>query len=134
LLALLALLSVFGDLLSGVFLALLALICSAVLALNSLTVSVCVCNSLRQVFRQPSREHLDEGFDLSVVTKTTLPLCRKLLCMRCRVNAFTVVTQTTIRETWLPSSCLAMDGRSDSDIIWLLGGTPHYFKVNIIKA
>jgi hypothetical protein len=37
--------------------------------------------------------------------------------MRFRVNAF--VTQTMIKETWLPSRCLAMDGRSDSDIIQL---------------
>jgi hypothetical protein len=46
--------------------------------------------------------------------------------MRCHVNAF--VTQTMIQETWLPMRCLATDGRSDSDIIRLLGGTPHYFR------
>jgi hypothetical protein len=36
---------------------------------------------LKRVFRQPSREHLVEGFGLSVVTKTTSPLCRKRLSM-----------------------------------------------------
>jgi hypothetical protein len=34
---------------------------------------------LMTVFRQPSREHLFEGFVLSVVTKNTPPLCRKYL-------------------------------------------------------
>jgi hypothetical protein len=43
--------------------------------------------------------------------------------MRCRVNVF--VTQTMIQETWLPSRCLAMDGRSDSDIP-APSGTPQY--------
>jgi hypothetical protein len=45
------------------------------------------------------------------------------LCTRCRVNAFTTVTQTmmhsllsVVEETWLPIRCLAMDARSDSDI------------------
>jgi hypothetical protein len=36
---------------------------------------------LKTVFRQPSRKHLVEGFGLSVVTKTTPPLCRKRLSM-----------------------------------------------------
>jgi hypothetical protein len=45
--------------------------------------------------------------------------------MRCRVNAF--VTQKMIQETWLLSRCLAVDGRSDSDIIQLLDGTAQYF-------
>jgi hypothetical protein len=43
--------------------------------------------------------------------------------MRCRVNVF--VTQTMIQETWLPSRCLAMGGRSDSDIP-AFSGTPQY--------
>jgi hypothetical protein len=34
---------------------------------------------LKTVFRQPSREHLVERFGVSVVTKTTPPLCRKRL-------------------------------------------------------
>jgi hypothetical protein len=46
--------------------------------------------------------------------------------MRCRVNVF--VTQTIIQETWLPSRCLAMDGRSDSDIP-AFSGTPQYCHV-----
>jgi hypothetical protein len=40
------------------------------------------------------------------------------------MNVF--VTQTMIQETWLPSRCLAMDGRPDSDIP-AFSGTPHYF-------
>jgi hypothetical protein len=67
--------------------------------------------------------------DVFVTAETEIvlyPLHRKrCLCMRCRVNAF--VTQTMIQETWLPSRCLAMEGRSDSDIIRLLGGTPQYY-------
>jgi hypothetical protein len=43
--------------------------------------------------------------------------------MRCRVNVF--VTQTMIEETWLRSCCLAMEGRSDSDIP-AFSGTPQY--------
>jgi hypothetical protein len=31
-----------------------------------------------------------------------------------------------IQETWLPNGCLAMDGRSDSDIP-AFSGTPHYY-------
>jgi hypothetical protein len=34
---------------------------------------------LKTIFRQPSREHLVEGFGLSVVMKTTPPLCREHL-------------------------------------------------------
>jgi hypothetical protein len=43
--------------------------------------------------------------------------------MRFRVNVF--VTQTMIQKTWLPSRCLAMDGRSDSDIS-AFSGTPQF--------
>jgi hypothetical protein len=42
--------------------------------------SLCL-HLLKTVFRQLSREHLVEGFGLSVVTKTTPPLCRKRLSM-----------------------------------------------------
>jgi hypothetical protein len=49
-----------------------------IVLLPLLTVPICVCSSLR-VFRQASREHLVEGFGLSVVTKTTPPLCRQRL-------------------------------------------------------
>jgi hypothetical protein len=31
-----------------------------------------------------------------------------------------------IQDIWLPSLCLAMDGRSDSDIIRLLNDKPQY--------
>jgi hypothetical protein len=33
-----------------------------------------------------------------------------------------------IQETWLPSHCLAMDGRSDADIL-AFSGTPQYHKL-----
>jgi hypothetical protein len=46
--------------------------------LDSLTVPICL-HLLKTIFRQPSREHLVEGLGLSVVTKTTPPLCRKRL-------------------------------------------------------
>jgi hypothetical protein len=37
-----------------------------------------------------------------------------------------MVTQTMNQETWLPSRCLAMDGRSDSDIP-AFSGMPQYY-------
>jgi hypothetical protein len=39
-----------------------------------------------------------------------------------------IVTQTMIQETWLRSRCLAMDGRSDSDIP-AFSGTPQHCHV-----
>jgi hypothetical protein len=41
--------------------------------------------------------------------------------------------QTMIQETWLQSRYLAMDGRSESDIIWLLGGTPHCSLLKVVR-
>jgi hypothetical protein len=61
----------------------------SLLKLSSCVTFACICLNcfylclqlLQTVFRQPSREHLVEGFGLSVVTKTTPPLCRKRLSM-----------------------------------------------------
>jgi hypothetical protein len=79
----------FGTILSGVFLALLALIYPALLLalkvvllqLLTLNCSYPCLHLLKTVFRQPSREHLVEGLGLSIVTKTTPPLCSKRLSM-----------------------------------------------------
>jgi hypothetical protein len=78
----------FGPHLSGVFLALLALICSALLLalvcfclFLTLNCSYLCLHLFKTVFRQPSREHLVELFGLSVVTKTTPPLRRKRLSL-----------------------------------------------------
>jgi hypothetical protein len=37
-----------------------------------------------------------------------------------------------IKETWLPSRCLAMDGRFDLDIP-VFSGTPQYIKVMTVS-
>jgi hypothetical protein len=41
------------------------------------------------------------------------------------------VTQTMIQETWLPSRCLAMDGRSDSNIPVFSRTSQYYFVIHI---
>jgi hypothetical protein len=58
---------------------LLALVCFCLFL--TLNCSYLCLRLLKTVFRQPSREHLVEGFGLPVVTKTTPPLCRKRLSM-----------------------------------------------------
>jgi hypothetical protein len=60
---------------------------SFLLSLYLLCVCICLAlsglkstsNPLKTVLRRLSRDHLIEGFCLSVVTKTTPPLCRKRL-------------------------------------------------------
>jgi hypothetical protein len=93
---------------------------------SSLSVSS-VSHPLKRILCQLEREHLLQGFSFSVHENTSVDSQRLTigcLRMRCRGNVF--VTQTMIQETWLPSRCPAMDGRSDSDIP-AFSGTPQYF-------
>jgi hypothetical protein len=62
---------------------LLTILCVSVSASASPVNSV--SHPLKRVFRELNTEHLIEGLSLSVVTKTTPPLCRKRL-RRCENN------------------------------------------------
>jgi hypothetical protein len=96
----------------------------------SLSVSS-VSHLLKRILCRPEREHLLQGLSLSVhenKSADSQSLTLGCLCMHCRVNVF--ITQTMIQETWLLRRCLAMVGRSDSDVIRLLGGTPQYYDIS----
>jgi hypothetical protein len=88
---------------------------------TGVTVPICVCIS-KTVSRQPSREHLVDGFDLSVVTKTTPLFCRKRLLM---YSLSRECIYSCILRSYC-SRCPAVDGRS-IQIFRLSGGTPQYF-------
>jgi hypothetical protein len=106
--------------------------CSSGSSSPSLNCSYLCLHLLKTVFRQQSREHFVEGFSLSVVTKTTLPLCRKRLSMyalsrecvySCHPDndAYSALIAAIVQQ-WTATPIL---------IFGLLGGIPH---CSLLKA